>query len=220
MFMLKSIEEFLYYILEYVAPRRFNFALVKNLNEDDISQLPRADAVVGMDWIHPIFKYKDYRVKAIIWELKYRQNTLPLEHIGKIIYEEILPLIYDISLFNESAEFLLIPVPITNQRRSERGYNQSEYIAKTVLENDLEHCLLYTPQWLQKTRETPRQSHSESKEDRIKNLIGSFEADPRVENKYIILIDDVVTTGSTLREVRKTLMEAGTKEVYAFTIAH
>ncbi len=218
--MLKSIKDFLYSILDYVVPERLNFALVKKLDEKNISELPRGVEVTGADWIHPIFHYKDSRVKAIIWELKYRENTLPLESIGKIMYEEILPLLYDVTLFDGSAEFLLIPIPITNTRRYERGYNQSEYIAKAILENDLEHSMLYAPQWFQKIKETERQSHSESKEDRIKNLVGSFQADPRVENKYIILIDDVVTTGSTLTEARKTLMDAGAKQVFAFTIAH
>lgn len=173
-----------------------------------------------MDWIHPLFHYKDRKVKAIIWELKYRGTTSPLETIGRLIFEEILDLSSDIALFNNTAEFLLIPIPITNERRHERGYNQSEYIAKAVLENDLGHMLLYAPQWFQKIRETPRQSHSESKEERKNNLLGCFEADPRVDGKYIILIDDVTTTGSTLHEARITLLAAGAQDVFAFTIAH
>ncbi|TSC70237.1 MAG: hypothetical protein CEO12_441, partial [Parcubacteria group bacterium Gr01-1014_46] len=47
-----------------------------------------------------------------------------------------------------------------------------------------------------------------------------FWADPRVEGKYVFLIDDVVTTGSTLREAKKTLVEAGAVNVYAITVAH
>ena len=156
----------------------------------------------------------------LIGELKYKENTLPLEHIGKLLYEEIIVLLSDILLFNADAEFLLIPIPISEERRLERGYNQSEYIAKAILENDVAHKLLYAPQWFSKIKETPSQSHSESKAERISNLAGCFEADPRVEMKYIILIDDVVTTGSTLSEARKTLLDAGARDVFAFTIAH
>ncbi len=218
--MLKSIKDILYSIVDYILPERTNFSLIKNLSEEDINNLPKAPPVEKMDWIHPIFHYKDKVTKAIIWELKYKSNTLPLEHIGKIMFDEILDLIFNLNLFDDKADFLIIPIPITQERRISRGYNQSEYIAKAILENDLDHYLLYTPQWFQKTKDTPRQSHSESREDRVRNLIGSFEADSRVWNKYIILIDDVVTTGSTLSEARKTLLEAGAKEVYAFTIAH
>lgn len=52
------------------------------------------------------------------------------------------------------------------------------------------------------------------------NLLDSFEADDRVSGKYVILIDDVVTTGSTMLEARKELLSKGAKKVLGFTIAH
>ena len=182
--------------------------------------MPEGSRVENKDWIHPLFAYRDRRVTAIIWELKYRENILPLEHIGRLLYEEIVSLMSDVILFDSDAEFLLIPIPISAERRSERGYNQSELIAKAILENDLEHRLLYTAQWFAKVKDTPSQSHSQSREERMQNLIHCFEADPRVEGKYIILIDDVVTTGSTLSEARDTLLSSSAHDVFAFTIAH
>ena len=131
-----------------------------------------------------------------------------------------MALISDIVLFDQEAQFLLIPVPISKRRRVERGYNQSEYIAKAILENDVGHILLYAPQWFQKIKDTLTQSHSQSRQERMKNLLDCFEADPRVAGKYVILIDDVVTTGSTLSEARRALLEAGARDVFAFTIAH
>jgi ComF family protein len=218
--MLKNIQKLLFDIVDLIAPLRKNFSIVKTLDTKTIRALPKAPQVDGMDWIHPIFHYKDSRVRAIIWELKYRKNILPLEHVGQMIFDEIFALISDIVLFDSKAQFLLIPIPISRDRRIERGYNQSEYIAKAVLENDLEHVLLYAPQWFEKIKETPRQSHSQSRQERTKNLSGCFSADPRVEGKYIILIDDVVTTGSTLSEARTTLLSAGARDVFACTIAH
>lgn len=207
-------------MLDYILPPRTNFDIVKKLDARAYSAIPEAEPVEQMDWIHPLFAYRDKRVKAIVWELKYRENTLPLEHIGKVLYEELIVLLSDIILFDSDAQFLLIPIPISGERRTERGYNQSEWISKAVLENDTEHTLLYAPQWFEKVKDTPRQSHSESKQERMKNLVGCFEADPRVENKYVILIDDVVTTGSTLLEARHTLLSSGARDVFAFTIAH
>ena len=207
-------------ILDFVLPPRTDFAIVKELDEEKISNLPKAEDVAEMDWIHPIFHYKDNRVRAIIWELKYRENVFPLEHIGRLIYEEIIALISDIVLFDNDAQFLLIPIPITKERRIERGYNQSELIAKSILENDPERVLLYAPQWFEKIKETPKQSRSESKQERISNLVGCFKANQNVEGKYVILIDDVVTTGSTLFEARATLLSSGVQDVFAFTIAH
>jgi len=218
--MLKSIKNFFIKLLDDLLPPRNNFSIVKKLDENTIRNLPKAPSVENNEWIYPLFHYKDPRVKAIIWELKYKENTKPLEYISKLIYEEIIAIISDITIFNNNAEFLLIPIPITQERRIERGYNQSEYIAKAILENDLQHFLIYAPQWLLKTKETLRQSHSQSKEERVQNLIGCFSANEKVDGKYIILIDDVVTTGSTLTEARKTLIMAGARDVMAFTIAH
>ncbi len=218
--MLKSFKKFLFSLLDQILPKRLNFEVVKNLKEEDIFNLPKAPKIMEMDWIFPLFHYKDSFVRAIIWELKYKENTLPLEYIGKMLYEEVIPLISDIILFNQDAEFILLPIPISKQRRVERGYNQSEYIAKAILENDLEHTLLYAPQWFQKIKETPTQNKSHSKEERVKNMIDCFEADPRIAEKYVILIDDVVTTGSTLSEARRTLLEARAMDVFAFVIAH
>lgn len=218
--MLKSIEKLFSYILNAIAPLRSDFEIVKRLEEKDINELPKSQKVQGLDWIHPLFQYKNNKVRAIVWELKYKDNILPIEYIGKLIYEEIMPIISDILLFNSTAQFLLIPIPITPERRATRGYNQSEYICREIMKNDLSHDLLYAPQWFEKIKETPIQSHSESKEERKKNLIGCFKADLRVGGKYVILIDDVVTTGSTLSEARNTLLYCGALDVFAFTIAH
>ena len=220
MIVLKNLKVFFYSILDLILPPRSDFEIVQKLNEDDILALPQATTVPKMDWVHPLFLYKDFRVKAIIWELKYRENTSPLKYISKILYEEIIALISDILLFQSDAEFLLVPIPISVNRRRERGYNQSEYMARAIREHDTEQILLYAPQWLEKIKETERQSHSQSKQERMKNLVGCFKADSRVEGKCIILIDDVVTTGSTLSEARSTLFSAGAKDVFAFTIAH
>ncbi len=207
-------------VLDIIAPKRRDFAVVSKIDEETLSDIGRASEVEGADWIHPLFPYRDNRIRAIIWELKYKENTLPLEIIGRRLYEEIIALASDIALFNTDAEFLLIPIPISPLRRSERGYNQSEYIAKAVLQNDLGHTLLYAPQWFSKIKDTQSQSHSQSRAERMENLTGCFAADPRVENKYVILIDDVATTGSTIREAKLALKQAGAKEVIAFTIAH
>lgn len=218
--MLKSIQNFFIFVFDYILPPRTDFEIVKKLTQEKINTLPKAPNVLGEDWIYPLFHYKNRNVKAIVWELKYRENTLPLEHIGKLIFEEILAVVSDILIFDNDAKFIIIPIPITDKRRSERGYNQSELIARSVIENDSEHILLYAPQWLKKTKETPRQSHSESKYDRVMNLLDSFEADERIAGSYVVIIDDVVTTGSTMLEARKELLNKGAKKVLGFSIAH
>lgn len=218
--MFRNLKKYLVLLLDKILPPRTDASVVQKINKENVGDIKKSPKVEGMSWIFPLFHYKDPKTKAIIWELKYKENTTPLELIGKILYEEIISLTSDVVLFNGDAKFLLIPVPISTSRRIERGYNQSEYIAKSILEYDSEHILLYAPQWLQKIKDTEIQSRSTSKQERMKNLIGCFEANEKVSDKYVILIDDVVTTGSTLSEARSTLFSAGAKDVFAFTIAH
>lgn len=207
-------------IVDFILPPRSNYEIVRKLDEKSIFALPRADKVTEYNWIHPTFQYINPKVKALIWELKYRENTTPLETIGRMMFEEILEIVADIILFNSDAEFLLIPIPMTVNAKTERGYNQSELIAKAIIENDLKRMLIYAPQWFEKIKETPKQSHSGTREERVINLKDCFVANPNVSGKYVILVDDVVTTGSTLKEARKTLLDAGAKDVFAITIAH
>jgi ComF family protein len=220
MFVLKTLKNFFISLADCIAPRRMDAMLVGGLEKDDILKLPPASEAENAPWIHPLFRYKNNSVRAVVWELKYRENTAPLAALGEILYEEIIALVSDIVLFDSDAKFLLVPIPLSAARRAERGYNQSELLAKAVLPFDTEHILTYAPQYLQKIFETPRQSRSVSRLDRQKNLVGCFSADPRVLGAYVILIDDVVTTGSTLSEARVTLLAAGTRDVFAFTVAH
>ncbi len=207
-------------LFDVIAPERNDYKIVRNLTRENIVELPKAPRVEGLSWINPLFHYKDSVVKSLIWELKYKGTTLPLEHVSKLMFDEMISVISDISLFDTQAEFLLVPIPISNERRSTRGYNQSEYIARSIVEHDTERTFLYAPQWFEKIKDTAIQSKSATKTDRLHNLEDCFRADPRVAGYYVFLIDDVVTTGSTLSEARKTLLGAGVIDVFAFTIAH
>lgn len=216
--MLKRLKKYLFLFLDIIFPKRDNYNIVEKLSESEIIEFPLS-RITKENFIHPLFQYKDKRVKAIIWELKYRSNQKHLGTIGKLMYEQIIEELSNIYMFDSDAEFAMIPIPITGKRRSERGYNQSEYISRAILENDTHRSILYAPQWLQKIKETPKQSWLD-RQHRIKNLSGSFLANERVRDKYIVLVDDVVTTGATLIEARRELFSKGAKNILAFTIAH
>lgn len=218
--MLKSIKDFFSNILNSIFPERNDFGKIKKLTKEDIENLPKSNPVEGYDFIYPLFQYKDDTVRALIWELKYKENTLPLEHIGQIMYDQIIQIASDILIFNNDIKFAIVPIPISKMTRIERGFNQSELIAKSIIEYDIDHIFLYAPQWLEKIKDTPKQSKSLSREERLKNLSGAFYANPKISNYTVFLIDDVSTTGSTIYEATKTLKQAGVKDVFAFTIAH
>ncbi len=111
---------------------------------------------------------------------------------------------------------LIIPVPLYKRRRQERGYNQSEFLA---IELARAMGLSINPSALTRTRNTEQQAHLDA-EMRRQNVADAFAAVPGlVEGKRVLLVDDVLTTGSTLRACALSLLQSGAADVSAMTLA-
>lgn len=112
---------------------------------------------------------------------------------------------------------LLIPVPLHWMDRYARGFSQTEWLCKSLSKE------LHVP-WdghlLKKCRRTKKQ-HSLNAEERQRNLKGVFsvQGGERISGRRILLVDDVATTGATLRETAHILKEAGAGEVICLTAA-
>ena len=112
---------------------------------------------------------------------------------------------------------LIIPVPLHFTRLFNRKYNQSAILAKELAKI----CnIRVNYDILKKTKYTKPQIECSAKK-RLKNLKGAFSVSNAkiIEGKRIILIDDVYTTGSTLKECAKVLIKAGAKSVDTLTVA-
>jgi ComF family protein len=111
----------------------------------------------------------------------------------------------------------IIPVPISKKRRKERGYNQSELIAREIAKR---MQITYNNQCLFKTKNIVEQSKL-NKEERQKNIQGVYEIRnvQILKNKKILLVDDIYTTGSTANECCKILSQANPQKIDVFTIA-
>ena len=119
------------------------------------------------------------------------------------------------SVFEKPPEAQLVTwVPMTPQKEFERGYNQSEVLARAAARAFGIPALPV----LKKVRETATQ-HELSREERIENVKNAYRADSRVKDKSILLVDDIVTTGSTICECAKALYQAGAKEVIGLCAA-
>lgn len=108
-------------------------------------------------------------------------------------------------------------VPLSAQRLAERGYDQAMLLAmSTALE--LEDVAVET---LRKAQDVQAQSGLQDAAQRRANVLGIYEAiDPElIRDKRVLLVDDVVTTGATLSECARTLLQAGAEEVMAVTLA-
>lgn len=104
----------------------------------------------------------------------------------------------------------VVPVPIHWSRRCLRGFNQAELLSEALpnVQNGL----------LRRIRPT-RPQVGLSTDERLSNLRGAFLADPAVNGLSILLVDDVTTSGGTALECARTLLGAGTREVYLVTYA-
>jgi ComF family protein len=107
------------------------------------------------------------------------------------------------------------PVPLHEQRLTERGYNQSELLAIAFCRSIQ---LALRPHWLRRIRMT-RQQVGLNMQERQENVAEAFAAAPDVAGQSILLIDDVYTTGATLRACANAAMEAGASAVYGLTLA-
>lgn len=110
----------------------------------------------------------------------------------------------------------VVPVPLAAKRKAQRGFNQSELIAKAFAKNTSLKC---DPRALVKCRDTLQQVGLKA-EERHQNLHGAFAAEPvLVQGKRILLLDDVMTTGSTFAECSAVLLDAGASSVSCLSVA-
>lgn len=111
----------------------------------------------------------------------------------------------------------IVSVPLHSSKMRKRGYNQSELIAKYISAN---LSIPYVDA-LKRTKKTLKQSE-QSKEERRKNLKDAFSVKSSAEkiiNSSVLLVDDIYTTGSTVDECSKALVNYGAAKVYVVTIA-
>lgn len=173
------------------------------------------------EWIYSIYDYKDIKVKKAIWLLKYKNRKSLAEIFARILHEKISEEISERMVLENFKNPILIPIPLSSKREKERGYNQALLICKE-LEKLNENLFKVEKNVLIKPKETTHQAHIKDRNQRLKNIVGSFAVkNPiKIKNQNIILIDDVTTTGATLSEAKKTLKQNGAKKIIAFTIAH
>ena len=107
--------------------------------------------------------------------------------------------------------------PLSLPRALKRGYDQSRRLAQGVARRS---GLPLVPT-LEKTRNNPPQSGTAGPKERRKNTAGVYRLKPgaSVRDKRILLVDDIITTGSTLEEASRILQEAGAAEICCLTLA-
>ena len=159
--------------------------------------------------------------QKLIHSFKYKPYLTDLKDVlGDLFYESIVQNENFIKLI-ENSEWLMVSVPLSGSKLRKRGYNQAEVLAKELSEK----LNLPFKNILKRTINTDSQV-GKSNLDRRFNVRSAFELNSSfiinhlsLKNACIFLVDDVVTTGSTLKEAAKVFKKEGVKKVIGLTLA-
>jgi len=208
-------------LLSLILPKDADILKIERMSASELAEtMPEADPLPDAGH-KALFHYKDPLVRAAIWEIKYKGNKIIAGKLAKLLHESIISQIADAAAFANFTDPLLVPIPASGSTIRERGFNQCELIAKELEKIDGKNTFTASFDALKKITDTPHQSKLKNRAERLKNLKGSFGADPlKIKDRNIILLDDVITTGATMREAEKTLRRAGAKSVICFALAH
>ncbi len=154
-------------------------------------------------------------LRSLVHLLKY-ESVLPVSSVlGGMLASAIMELFPGCG----GAVPLIVPVPLHKSKRSERGFNQAELIARAAAKR-LPPLVEVATGVLVRQRATISQVGL-SREQRIANMSDAFRVRDRgrVEGRTVIVVDDVMTTGTTLSECARVLKQAGAERVWAATVA-
>ncbi|TRZ50861.1 ComF family protein [bacterium] len=155
-----------------------------------------------------IIKNIKYRLATEVWEEFYRSiKTETIDRIG--FYKRL------------ASNFIIQPIPLTKNKFQERGFNQAQMIGLFF------QRFLHFPivDLLIRKKETSAQAQIKNKKERYMNVKGMFDINDKCRDaKFcvstnVILVDDVVTSGATVKEAAKILKQNGIKKVYILALA-
>jgi ComF family protein len=155
--------------------------------------------------------YYDATFLEAIHNFKYKGKIASGKTLGRLMAE------YRYPTFNLSDFTLIMPVPLHSKRLRERGFNQSVILARQIVRKIPIPLDFLT---LKRYIYTEPQIHL-GKKERESNVRGAFKVTnpDRIRDHKILLVDDVYTTGSTVKECARVLMESKAATVAVLTLA-
>jgi ComF family protein len=151
-----------------------------------------------------LFSY-GFPIDRLIQRLKYREHLALAPLLGELLAGQLQHELPDVWL----------PMPLHANRLKERGFNQAVEIARELAARTR---VPMQSGWAARVRDTPPQAGLK-REARKKNLHGAFECSAQIAGLRVGIVDDVMTTGSTLDELAKTLKASGAREVSCVVVA-
>ena len=199
-------------LIEVIYPRE-NYCII--CKEEDCfgicNTCKKSIKVIEEAYQDEIISYGYYGgvLKELILKFKYKDNFTAGDILTEILEE------YIIKNLNYK-EYIITYIPISKKSKKVRGFNQCEYIAKKIA-RDLS---IEAFEVLIKAKETKEQKKL-NKDERFENIKDAFQIKKgiKIKNKKIILIDDVTTTGATLKEAYKLLKKFNFNDIKLLTLA-
>ena len=158
-----------------------------------------------------LFQYKDL-IRNMILEMKFQKKPY--------IYKTIEYFLQNNKKYLEKLKKydIIIPVPMTNKKIKERGYNQTEIIAKIISQNITNITMQKNVLIKYKNNKVQSQLNKEQRQQNVQNVY-ELNNEEIIKNKNILILDDIYTTGATCNECVKTLKNAQPKKIGIITIA-
>lgn len=206
---IEKIRAMLVSALDIILPRKARTIRAEKWTLHDLLMSPKTHEACGIQ-IATLMDYKNPAVEDCIRALKYdgssRSSKLLAEALSDYLREEIA----QAKSFSPRS-ILLIPIPLHKTRKRERGFNQIESVLEKLPKEFRDGTLAtFALRALVRIRETKQQTRL-ARAERLQNMTGAFSV-PNVEDvrdAHIFLIDDVTTTGATLAEAARPLLNAG-----------
>ncbi len=166
-----------------------------------------------------LFEYGSPIVRKAIREIKFRGNRKIARLMAGLLYDELLEKLSEEKMFGgaaRSAAPLLLPIPVSPKRRRERGWNQCELLAEELARLDGGTNFEFRKDILVKNKNTADQI-GRGRKERLKNLKDAFSIknEKLVKDRFIIVLDDVITTGATIEEACRALRSCGARGIFS-----
>jgi competence protein ComFC len=156
--------------------------------------------------------YKDRDVFSVIRTFKYNFVSDLARPLSTALIQEI----HNQNLSDYFTDFTVVPVPLHSRRQNWRGFNQALLLAEKLADK----LSLQVDNKLVTRKKFTQPQTTLKAEDRKRNIENAFTITGDAANKKILLVDDVVTSGSTANELAKLLKQNHAKEVWILTAAH